>query len=79
VIAITAAVVALAGVTVLTMFALVVVAVRREDHATRLPVEAPGPMTAAVRRLAGLHVHRATARASATRDGEPAHRLPRTR
>lgn len=77
-IAITVVVVTLAAVAGLTFFALVVVAVRREDHAARLPIEAPGPMTATARRLAGLHVRRTTPHVRALPDSKPARRLPRT-
>jgi hypothetical protein len=70
VIAVIAALIILATAAVLTVFALVVVAVRREDHAARLPVEAPGPMAAAVRRLAGLHVRRAAAPHPAMQNGQ---------
>jgi hypothetical protein len=48
----------LAAVTGLMIFALVVTGVRLESRATRLPVESPGPLTALVRCVLGLHVRR---------------------
>ena len=48
-------IVAIAGLIVLV---LVITAVKGEDCATRLPVEAPGPVTAFVRRVLGMHVSR---------------------
>jgi hypothetical protein len=48
----------LAALVGLGVLALVVGAVRQEDRALRLPVEAAGPIAALVRRILGLHVRR---------------------
>lgn len=77
-IALIVAIVIVVGAAGLTVFGLVVAAVRREDRAARLPVEAPGSMTATARRVAGLHVRRTTAHVPALPDSKPARRLPRT-
>jgi hypothetical protein len=50
--------VAIAG---LIGLALVITAVKGEDRAARLPVEAPGPGTAFVRRVLGVHIRRTPA------------------
>jgi hypothetical protein len=57
-IAILAVAITLAILAGLIVLALVVAAVRREDGALRLPVEAPGPVTALARHIVGLHVRR---------------------
>jgi hypothetical protein len=70
-IAITLAVVTVTAMAGLTVFLLVVAAVRREERAARLPVEAPGPVTATARRIAGLHVRRTPLDIPALPDGKP--------
>jgi hypothetical protein len=55
---ITLAAALLAAVIGLIVFALVVIGVRLESRAARLPVESPGPLTALVRCVLGLHVRR---------------------
>jgi hypothetical protein len=75
-IAITLVVVSLVLISGLTVLGLVAVAVRREERAARLPVEAPGPITATARRVAGLHVRRTPIDVPALRDGKPTRRLP---
>ena len=73
-IAITVAIAIVFGIGGLTVFALVAAAVRREERAARLPVEAPGPITATTRRIAGLHVRRTLVDIRALPDGKPTRR-----
>jgi hypothetical protein len=64
----------LAAVAGLIVLVLVVAAVQRENHATRLPVEAPGPLTALARRVLGLHVRRTPIDVPDLRPGKPTRR-----
>jgi hypothetical protein len=73
-IALLALAVSLAAVAGLTVLVLVVAAVRRENHATRLSVEAPGPLTALARRILGLHVRRTPIDVPDLRPGKPTRR-----
>jgi hypothetical protein len=57
-IAVALTVVTLVAIAGLIVLVLVITAVKGEDRATRLPVEAPGPGTAFVRRVLGVHVRR---------------------
>lgn len=70
-IAFLAVAVAIAILTGLIVLALVVAAVRGEDRALRLPVEAPGPITALARRIVGLHVRRTPADVPELRHDKP--------
>jgi hypothetical protein len=74
VIALVAAVVILAAVTGLILLAIVIASVRREDRASRLPVEASGPITAVARRITGLHVRTTTRAVTGGRTAKTARR-----
>jgi hypothetical protein len=74
VIALLTAVVTLIFIAGLTFLVLVIAAVRREDRASRLPVEAPGRVTAIGRRVAGLHVRRTAGNVPGRRGNRTARR-----
>jgi NADH:ubiquinone oxidoreductase subunit 3 (subunit A) len=74
-IAITVVIVTICAMALVTVFALVAVAVRREERAARLPVEAGEQVTATARRIAGLHVRRASVFIRVLPDVRPARRL----
>jgi hypothetical protein len=74
-IAITVTIVTVCAVAGLMVCVMVAAAVRREERAARLPIEAPGPASATARRIAGLHVRRTPIDIQVPPDRKPTRRL----